>query len=61
MMQERVFYSHSDLKAEATSMVKRTEMPGKIISGRETPYDKVLQTMRNQESLFYSSSLRSGY
>jgi len=60
-MKEMKFCSHSDTNAAAAAMPKTNGMPTKTLSGSETPYDKVLYTMRNQEMLFYSNTMRSGY
>ncbi len=42
-------------------MHKTSDMPTKALGGSEKSYEKVLYTMRNQEMLFYSNSMRSGY
>ncbi len=60
-MKEMVYCSHRDSKADAISMNRNPELPVKTISGSETPYKNVLQSMRNQEMLFYSDRNRSGY
>lgn len=60
-MNEMIFCSHCDQKAAAISTSKQDGLPNLIQSGSEAPYDKVLYKMRNQEMLFYSNTMRSGY
>lgn len=60
-MKEMVYCSHRDSKADGISMNRNPELPMKTLSGSETTYNKVLQSMRNQEMLFYSDRTRSGY
>lgn len=60
-MKEMVYCSHRDSNADAISMNRNPELPVKTISGSEDSYKTVLQSMRNQEMLFYSERNRSGY
>lgn len=60
-MREMMYCSHCDPHAGGSANSRNSEMPSKAQCGNEAPYDKVLHAMRNQEMLFYSSSVRSGY